>query len=134
MAPPSARPPLCRWRGCGVAVTLQRKTPLKRSTKRIRKMRARYTPEFWKGQREKVRSIQGGRCAFCDKPGTLDAAHIRGLGRTGTRNDPKNPLNQLSNLLGLDRECHETFDAEPLSTRLIVGAELKKKFDWPPDW
>lgn len=117
-------------------MTLRRKTPLKRSSKRIAPVRARFNKTFWSGQREAVSNIQGGICAHCGiEFSALDTAHIEGLGRLvpGGRNNPEHWKNQLPNLLGLCRECHQNFDSQPLSTRKIVGAELKKKFNWPAD-
>lgn len=114
-------------------MTLQRRTPLKRSTKRIRPVRERFTPEFWNAQRAAVFVTQDeGRCAHClRRYSRLDACHIRGLGKGRSRNDPDNPLNALTNLLGLCRPCHGEFDDQPLATRIVVGNALKSRFRWP---
>ncbi len=115
---------------------LRRKSYMTRSTKRIAPVRERFSTSFWRGQCHRVNEIQGYTCAICDQRFTLlDTMHIRGLGRTvyGGRNNHDHELNQLPNLLGGCRRCHEVFDAQPTSTRVIVGAELKKKFEWPDE-
>jgi hypothetical protein len=114
---------------------LQRKSYIQRSTKRMAPRREGDDPEFWERQCDTVNEVQAGCCAVCDKFfGRVDTMHIRGIGRTvyRGRHNPHNELNHLPNLLGGCRPCHVAFDAQPLATRIIVGAELKKKFSWPP--
>ena len=106
-----------------------------RSTKKIRKVRKRFSEAFWKKRSREVHDLQRGICGMCMRGMCrLSAAHIDGLGRRGSRFDPSNPLNEITNLVGLcefrpgyPTGCHAAFDAKSREERLELGPWMKEQ-------
>ena len=75
-------------------------------------MRWRPKPDglaFWTKRRLECLDRDHFRCRRCPAQAT-DAAHVAPLGMGGSRYDPEDPRNRLSNLVSLCRGCHSLLE------------------------
>lgn len=95
----------------------------------LRPIRLRYSRDWWQLQRRALFHRTGGHCESCGAPfdlRTMDAAHLIPLGMGHSRHDESNPLNELTNLLGVCRECHRRMERERLYRLALERARARK--------